>query len=350
MKQAKKKLTAAIGLGLGVTMLAGAALASYGASSGYDVGKKALKGLLENENYTFDASIKFTLDGHELASSEIRELYDRNGAVKLNRFEKYTSVEAYGSGAEFAEYRQDGDYITVYDNGDGNGDRATVCHNAAEDKGVGALDSMNAASENDRETVNKIVRFAELAADTFVGDLKNNVVYVSGGDNGASYEMNLDSIQIPELVNAGISAMFSSMSQNEGDADDPLLNLGTDPIVKNVSLKFSVDGEGRLTDASANAALVGDGHETAVDMAVNIYDYGSTKPVSVDISTLTNVQEINYSEDGSGIHTYSVPSVEEAEENGYRVNENGEVLDEDDNVVGHVEIDPKTGEGTVVID
>ena len=42
-----------------------------------------------------------------------------------------------------------------------------------------------------------------------IGDLKNNIIYVSGDDNSSTYEMNLDAIQIPEVANAGLSAMFS---------------------------------------------------------------------------------------------------------------------------------------------
>lgn len=347
MKKTNKKITAAIGLALGVTIFTGAALAGYSASSGYDVGKKAVKGLLENENYTYDASIKLTLDGNEFLNQEFRELYDRDGDVKLNSFEKTTGDETYTSNAEYSAYSQGSDYITTYSH-NGKDQQTNVYHNSALYMGRGTLDAMNTTrSDNDRETVNKVVRFAELAADTFVGDLKNNIVYVSGDDNGASYEMNLDSIQIPELVNAGISAIFSSMSQGEYNADDPFLTLGKDPVIKNVSLKFSVDNEGRFTNVSANTALVGNGHEAAIDFALNIYDYGTTKPASVDISTLPNVQEIDCSDNESGFPSYSVSVDEEAEANAHHVDEDGNVLDEDGNVVGKVEIN-SDGEGVIV--
>ena len=50
MKSNKKKITMAIGMVLGVTVLAGAAFASYNTSNGYDVAKTAVKGLMKNEN------------------------------------------------------------------------------------------------------------------------------------------------------------------------------------------------------------------------------------------------------------------------------------------------------------
>ena len=346
MKKNNKKLTAAIGLALGVTIFTGAALASYNTSSGYDIGKKAAKGLLENANYTLDASLKLSIDGNAFSGVEAHELYDRDGEVKLNRSEKSIGDEIYSSNTDFSYYRQGSDYISTFTH-DGE-ERTTVYHNADDYMGRGALDSMSTArNDKDRDTVNKIVRFVELAADTFVGDLKNNIVYVSGDDNGATYEMNLDTIQVPELVNAGISAMFSAMSQNEYNENDPFLTLGTDPVVKNVSLKFSVDSEGRLTDMSANTTLAGDGHEAAVDVAMRIYDYGTTKPVSVDISTLPNVQEIDCNDNSSSSPSYSVSVDEEAEENGHHVDEDGNVLDSEGNVVGTVEINGD-GEGVIV--
>ena len=49
MKSNKKKITMAIGMVLGVTVLAGATFASYNTSNGYDVAKTAVKGLMKNE-------------------------------------------------------------------------------------------------------------------------------------------------------------------------------------------------------------------------------------------------------------------------------------------------------------
>lgn len=43
MKSNKKKITMAIGMVLGVTVLAGATFASYSTSNGYDVAKTAVK-------------------------------------------------------------------------------------------------------------------------------------------------------------------------------------------------------------------------------------------------------------------------------------------------------------------
>lgn len=328
MKQAKKKLTMAIGMAVGVTVLAGAAFASYNTSNGYEVGKNAIKGLLNNENYTANLEIKMSADGSEIGKTSIQELYDRNGDVRLNRIEKDESNSDYSGSREYKEYSQDGTYISVY-NADGEEQTSVYGGDIGDvNMGNGNFDEMNNMNDSDKETADKIVRFAELAADTFVGDLKNNIVYVSGDDDSATYEINLDAVQIPELVNAGLSVMFSSMNRY----DSPYMVLGTDPIVKNAFLKFTVDSEGRLTAADANVTMSGDGHEAAIDISGTISDYGTTKPQRVDFSTLRNIHTYGVTSDGNGsVH----------------VNEDGNVLDEDGNIVGTIDINQKTGEGII---
>lgn len=282
----KKKLASCIGLALGVTIFTCAAFANYNTANGYEVGKNAVKRLMENENYTMNSSFKLIFDGREVAGSEITELYDRDGDVRLNTFETLM-----GNGKEpshvWERHFQDSDEICIYDR-----DEAIVYKDVSGFIRRGELDTMYGADEDDRKTVNKIIRFVELATDTFVGDLKNNIVYISGDDDSSTYEMNLDAVQIPELVNAGLSAIFSTVNTNDisTDADDPLKALGTDPIVKNVSLKFTVDNEGRFTDCIATFTMAGNGHECSVELSLNISDYGTTQPQRVDISTLPNVK------------------------------------------------------------
>lgn len=349
MKKTNRKLTAGIGLALGITIFAGAALANYNTANGYDTFKTAAKGLLSNENYTMNAKISFSIDGEEIAGDEFTELYDRDGDVKLNKIEK--SVDESNLSSAYKQYLQDNTYVSISETSNGY-QSTSVYDNAEEYMGRGTLDSMTSVkNDDDKKTVNKIVHFAELAADTFVGDLKNNIVYVSGDDDSSTYEMGLEAVQIPELVNAGLSAMFSSINSINRDFDeesrDPFLVLGTDPILKNASLKFTVDNEGRFTYVLASLSMTGNGHDATVSAELNISDYGATKPERVDIDSLPNVRRHNYRGDMPYEH---FESTAEVSEKGYHVTENGEVLDENDYVVGYVEIDSETGEGKVVID
>ncbi len=286
MKAKNKKITMAIGMAVGVTVLAGAVFAGYNTSNGYEVGKNALKGLMKNENYTANMEFKMSIDGAEIAKSTMTELYDRNGDVSMNRTEISTSDRTYiDNNTEYKAYSQDGSYISTYYS---DGESHTTVYKGEVGMGKGVFDEFYSTDEEEKNTTNKVVRFVELAADTFVGDLKNNIVYVSGDDDYSTYEISLDAVQIPELVNAGLSAMFSSM--NQYDNEDPYMVLGTDPIVKNASMKFTVDNEGRLTDGAANITMSGNDHEAAVDIALTMSDYGTTAPQRVDISTLPNVE------------------------------------------------------------
>lgn len=343
MKTSRKKLTMAIGMALGVTVLAGAAFANYNTSNGYDVGKTALKGLLQNENYTAETSLKFLVDGKEVSGVEVKELYDRNGDVKLNRTEKNKVAEEYsysGGISEYSKYCQDNQSINI--SVDSQGEQHAGVFTGESYMSRGSFDEMNGVSEKEKETADKVVRFVELVGDTLVGDLKNNIVYVSGDENTATYEINLDTMQIPEMVNAGISAMFTSI-QNYPHSEDPFMVFGTDPIIKNASLKFTVDNEGRLTDGIASATLSGEGHEGMVEISLKLYDYGMTQPERIDVSSLSNVDFYNV--DDNGIHTY----VETADGSEVHVTEGGSVVDEDGNAVGNIVID-ENGEGHVTYD
>lgn len=287
MTAKKKKLTMIIGMAVGITVFTSAALAGYSTSNGYDIGKTAVKKLLDNENYTSVMEMALSVDGNELSKNTMTELYDRNGDVKLNKTE--SSISSYFDSSkeyEYKAYTQDGSFISIYNSEDGTHTNIYNTEEYAMSHGV--FDELNAMDEADKNTADKVVRFVELACDTFVGDLKNNIVYVSGDDNSATYEISLDAIQIPEMVNAGLSAMFSSMSRY--DSEDPYMVLGTDPIVKSAYLNFTIDNEGRLTDGIANVTMSGSGHEAAVDISLTMSDYGTTQPQRVDVSTLPNVE------------------------------------------------------------
>ena len=110
MKSNKKKITMAIGMVLGVTVLAGAAFASYNTSNGYDVAKTAVKGLMKNENYTANMTTKISLDGNEISSDTLKELYDRNGDVKINKENK---VSSYDYNSEYREWAVSYTHLTL---------------------------------------------------------------------------------------------------------------------------------------------------------------------------------------------------------------------------------------------
>ena len=282
MTRKQKKMTAAIGIISGAVILTTAALASYGTANGYQAGKDAALKLMENENYTAECSVVLTTDGSETETFGVKELYDRNGDVVLNR----VATQNNDVSKKFEEeYIQDGKSIDITPYG--------TFVDFFENSGaqIGLFDLGNIMTAQDRTRMQKYIRFGELLGDTLVGDLKNNVVYVAGDENTSTYELSLNSVQIPEFINAGLSALVSS-----GNYKLDGITLTGDPYISSLDLKFTVDKEGRLTDGTFKAALDaededGTAHSFGIDASLKLYDYGTTQPQRIDISSLENVND-----------------------------------------------------------
>ncbi len=298
MKKKNKKIAMIVCMVTGVCLLGGAVAANYSTANGYDVYKKAVKGLVGRDNYTMDVSLKLALDGNTLSETHTYEQADApNGMSCLLEENKGISDDYY---YRSEDHNQDNINYMVYTNTYKNedGEKETNTHgnawNYAADDPDRSLGSLN-ISRNEDETMKKVMRVVELAADTFVGDLKNNIVYVSGDDTQSTYEINLDYIQIPEIVNAGLSAIFSmeygTAQQNGYEPSNEFQMLGKDPIVRSASMTFTVDNEGRLLANHGTASMVGIGmdgteHELTIEANLEMSNYGTTTVERFDPSTM----------------------------------------------------------------
>lgn len=277
MTAKKKKITTAAALAAGICIFTGAAFASYNTSNGYSVYKKGVINALSAENYTLNIKENMYVDGEKLTNSEeITEQFAADGDVQLHRAD-------ISADSVYESYIQDGKKIVIYDGETYIYDQRDI--SAFKNRAMG----YNPKSSADQ----KMLRFLELLADTLTGDIKNNFVYLSGDENTDKYEMQLSSIQIPELFNAGLSALFSSAEVDAQGYDeaDPYTVLGEDPVIEAVSCEFEVDKQGRLAYnlLSIEASGVGtdsNQHTVRIEVEVNIYDYGTTSPDRVDIDSL----------------------------------------------------------------
>ncbi len=283
----KKRMTLAVSLVVGIVTLSSAVLANFANSNGYTVYKNAIKDLLTEENYTLNLKATLAVDGQEIGTAEMKELVDKKGDVKHNMFT--SSREAGSEESKSATYYQDGMQI-YYD--EENGAYAMDEPNPYPEKGY-ILDMGQFAKtvngQEDTQTAEKMIHFVELLSDMVVGDLKNNFVYVSDDGNRYNYAINLDSFQIPELYNAGLSAMFSATYTDNGGYDhsqDPLVQLGTDPVVKNASCAVSVDDQGRILENNIDIALEGNGHSISVKIDGTVGEYGTTQPERLELSSV----------------------------------------------------------------
>lgn len=281
MNMKKKRITLVTCIVTGTCILAGSAFANYSTSNGYDVYKKALKNLIGMKNYTMNMSMTVSADGSEIEKMMFSEKYD-SAAGKGSRVE--SNQHAGDTKSEYKEIFRDGKRYTWYSR---EQDNAWIEYPGY--TGFGAL----AVEDEDKETVSKVTRFVELLTDAVVGDLKNNFVYISETENGgAKYSVELDAIQIPELIQAGISAVCSVNSANESDYAKNLdysdidYYLYHDTSLKSVKCDFEVDNEGRLINNVMSAEFettdVNNGNHTmTMSMELNMSDYGTTLPDSL---------------------------------------------------------------------
>lgn len=329
MMKKKKRLMTAVALASGVCLFSGAAFASYNTVNGYSAYKKALVNAMYENNYTVEGKYQIAIDG---------KIIDKYSAVeKYSEKDKMLSkLGAYNDGeSKFDRYVFDGINVEVRTNA-GREEAYVYDGITAENMDIRGMGEFPKCDKDD-ESEKKMIRFLELLADTLMGDMKNNFVYVSGDDNKDSYELKLTAVQIPELYTAGLAAMFSgngvAVTADNYDADDPYDVLGHDPEIELISCTFDVDKKGKLLNTAINADLSGsayDGsaHTVSFEYVINVSDYGTTVPDKVDVNSLnvvyresddTNVRY--YETDSSDGKRYAVTGSGERME--VEVNEDG---------------------------
>lgn len=198
MKNRKRLM---ICLTAGVLLLAVSATAAFGSVNGYSAYKDALLTLaLEEENFTAVGTMSIQLDDTQLVSAKMdyaQDGPDRSTIVSGAEFGRAvsTTYDATIDGVN-TWFREDSDYynqisgIEHYDNF----------------LGFDAEDEMQA----------RLINFLEIAADTVMGDLKNNFVQIGSQDGKDLYQVSISNSQVPALVNAGLSlAAYSSFGGND---------------------------------------------------------------------------------------------------------------------------------------
>lgn len=240
----------------GVLILAVSAAAAFGSVNGYSKYKEAVKSLaLKSDNFTAQGTMKATFDGKEILS--VQEEYAMDG------HNVYSHSTAKEPGAQVSE-----NYMTQI-----NGVRTSF--DADDDvyyENDGYVDEDSTAAANllgvdaDDEMAKRLVNFTEIAADTVVGELKNNFVQV-GKENGSTlYQVEIAKNQVPSLVNAGLSLFAYGVSQGNAssymvdyeDYSATLLNAYEKATGETLSADFKAGYDGGADEAwyEANQELM----------------------------------------------------------------------------------------------
>ena len=200
----------------GVLILAVSVTAAFGSVNGYARYKSALKALaFEETNFTANGTMTFSVDGKDVATVEVDAklaapdyaYHSKSVAGGEVVSEDYTTVL---NGAE-TWFRGESDHYYVYEN---HGMQSNL---------------MN--YDPDDEWESRFLSFMEIAADTVMGDLKNNFVQV-GKENGSDlFQVEISQSQVPALINAGLSLIAYSVAEGQSnwnvtyeDYDQVLIN------------------------------------------------------------------------------------------------------------------------------
>ena len=206
----KKRNRITVCLVAGVLILAVSAGAAFGSVNGYSTYKEAVKALaLKTDNVTMQGSMKATLDGKEFVSMTGEMAIDgknKSSHVISSEFggqkeERYDTI----IGNTETWFNADSKYYNeyTYDNDQTAEDSNNLSNNLL---GVSADDEMS----------KRMVNFMEIAADTVMGDLKNNFVQLGKDGDKTQYQIEISKDQVPSLVNAGLSLFAYSMTADEG--------------------------------------------------------------------------------------------------------------------------------------
>lgn len=205
----KKRTRLTACLVAGVLILSVSAFAAFDSVSGYARYKTAAKALLlQTDNVTVSYTASIRCDGEELTGME--------GEIQKDGGNRYThSLERYVDGDSYENYEDiHGNTNSYYTVGNTENGQPVYYVDEKADPVTGNL----AGTDMSDETNSRLVAFVEIAADTVVGDLKNNFVQV-GAENGVdTYRVDIDETQVPALVSAGLSLYACSQADsNSGE-------------------------------------------------------------------------------------------------------------------------------------
>lgn len=202
----KKRNRITVCLVAGVLILAVSAGAAFGSVNGYSTYKEAVKALaLKTDNVTMQGSMKATLDGKEFVSM--------TGEMAIDGKNKSSHVIS----SEFGGQKEER-YDTTLNNTDTwfNADSKYYSQYTFQTDDTTEKTSGLLGISTDDEMTNRMVNFMEIAADTVMGDLKNNFVQLGKDGDKTQYQIEISKDQVPSLVNAGLSLFAYSVAADEG--------------------------------------------------------------------------------------------------------------------------------------
>lgn len=270
----------------GICIFTCAAAANYRISNGYDHLKTSIKNTREITNATLKFTGELQADNTALISADYLYKLDSANDIMYSRSEDTNFMEQANPAEphiwESYRYNDKGYHLSSDDNGN---PAYLVSNYSIVPPNLWGID------KQDNEIADKFIRFIETAADTVVGDLKNNFVCTKSTDEYTTYTITLDSVQIPEIINAGLSMVFSMahnsiatpldengtpLSLNSDTPEYYLMLLGDEPITESVTLNYTVGNNDIANNADIIITFAGNGHTITFKGNASLTDIGTT--------------------------------------------------------------------------
>lgn len=287
----KSKRNTIIAVCTGTLVLSTAALANYSTTNGYDTLKQSLLSTQDYTNCTITGNVEVAIDDMQ--------------------FEQFSSTMRLDAENQLCEeinsYKDDSGYHILYD------DKHAYHWSGDDFEGFYMYETnyfrnnLWGVDEGDKDTAAKAIKFAEVFADTVIGDIKNNFVCVDETDEYSSYTVSVDAVQMPPLVTAGFDLIASSIASDanesfENEMERAFYELASDVQIKNATLDFNVNKDGSPRDAKLVMTFTGGGHTLTSTVDLTCSDIGTTvveKPEGLDKAVENYEYEYPRTEDES---------------------------------------------------
>ena len=184
----------------GVCVLTVSVTAAFGSINGYANYKTAVKALaLDVDNVSAKGTYTLTYDGQEVMNGQVDV-----GCDGADQYSHSVVTDGISTSEDWSTTLNG--VNTWFNSSDDHYYNYEV---EAEKAGHGLL---NIGSDD--EMSQRVFTLLELGADTVVGDLKNNVVEIDAKDGLYTYQLDIDSSQVPAVVNAALSVFAYATSEN----------------------------------------------------------------------------------------------------------------------------------------
>lgn len=281
----KKRIMVLVSMALGALLIFGVAFANGASSSGYDTYKTAFKNTRAANSLTAQVTATIRDNGNPVVNG--------NGGIKANLKDESMSGSASCTAADknyTAEvYSQKGQTVTKTSDSDVYNvmQRPERCEDNAKVKG-------------DQQFEEKYAKDIENVIDTFLGNIKDNVVVSDNSDGTKDVSLQLSGNQIPATFNALASLAIKNEEHHGMDRKAELSPIATaikaqvpqlvdDITIGNVDIKALIDDQNLIKSQQMNISISGKdaqgvAHNLLVTVKVDITNVNNTTPDSIDLT------------------------------------------------------------------